>query len=413
MEPANIGRYRVIKKLGKGGMGIVLQAYDDMLKRNVAIKLPNETEPEDLSRLQEECKVLTRLQHHHIVEVFGSGSEPETPFYLVMEYVEGVTVEELLRQEGGRLDARRALKIALGVAEALAFAHRPPLRVIHRDIKPGNVLIRQSDQQVKLADFGLAAVLAERSGKTAIGTLAYMSPEQAAGRGADERSDLYSLGTLLYEMLTGQYPPRFALDPALPPSAVPGVTFPLAIRERLDWLVLGLLHRDPNQRVLQRAEEVATELQALLEGQPQRVSSARPARSSEQFFPPPTWAEPASKDSWHPPQWQPRQLPVPFGGSKGFAPDKANPSLNISCSVGLSFSAFCVGVFGWIYVLVLPPSDGTALIVEIGAVICAIGALMFAASAPEKDRLRLYVWGWLALGLAVLGLLLYPFGPLA
>jgi hypothetical protein len=70
-------------------------------------------------------------------------------------------------------------------------------------------------------------------------------------------------------------------------------------------------------------------------------------------------------------------------------------------------------VFGWIYVLVLPPSDGTALIVEIGAVICAIGALMFAASAPEKDRLRLYVWGWLALGLAVLGLLLYPFGPLA
>jgi serine/threonine protein kinase len=192
MERASIGRYRVVGKLGKGGMGRVIRAVDEGLVREVAIKLPNDSEPDDIRRLQQECDVLMQLQHHNIVQVYGSGNEPDLPFYLVMEFVDGVTVEQMLRRRGGPLEPRQALKIALAVAEALAYAHRPPLRVIHRDIKPSNVLIRASDGAVKVTDFGIAAVLAERSGRTVIGTPDYMPPEQAMGQGADERSDLYS-----------------------------------------------------------------------------------------------------------------------------------------------------------------------------------------------------------------------------
>jgi serine/threonine protein kinase len=276
-----IGRYRVIGRLGKGGMGTVLRAVDDNIPREVAIKLPNETDPEDIARLRQECEVLMQMQHHHIVEIYGSGSTAGAPFYIVMEYVEGMTVEGLLRQQGGRLEPSRALKIALGVAEALAYAHRPPLRVIHRDIKPSNVLIRGSDGGVKVTDFGIAAVLAERSGKTAIGTLFYMAPEQAMGLGVDERSDLYSLGAMLYEMLTGQRAPQLASAPAQPPSLLLGSMLPPAMSQRIDALVLGLLRADRTQRVPQSATGVVEELRALLEGRPARPMSGPQAGSGE------------------------------------------------------------------------------------------------------------------------------------
>ncbi len=275
MERAYIGRYRVVGKLGKGGMGTVIRAMDEGLMREVAIKLPNDSDPEDIQRLRQECDVLMQLQHHHIVQVYGSGSEPDLPFYIVMELVNGVTVEQMLRQQHRPLEPHQALKIALAVAEALAYAHRPPLRVIHRDIKPSNVLIRDSDGAIKVTDFGVAAVLAERSGRTAIGTLFYMAPEQATGQGVDERSDLYSLGAMLYEMLTGQRPPQLATAPATPPSNWLG-TLPQDMRARIDWLVLGLLRGDRNQRQPQRAADVVEELRALLENRPSRPLSSPP-----------------------------------------------------------------------------------------------------------------------------------------
>ena len=272
MEQEYIGRYRVIGRLGKGGMGTVVRALDEVRQREVAIKLPLDADPEVIRRLQRECDVLGQLQHHHIVQIYGSGNDPTVPFYIVMEYVDGTTVEDVLKQQGGPLEPRRALKIALAVAEALAYAHRPPLRVVHRDIKPANVMIRRSDDAVKVTDFGIASVLSERTGgKTAVGTLAYMAPEQATGRGIDERTDLYSLGALLYEMLTGHRPPQLAVSPARPPSAYLGSTLSSEMCRRVDRLVMGLLQAEPNHRMPQRAEEVVEELRALLENRPSRL----------------------------------------------------------------------------------------------------------------------------------------------
>lgn len=276
MEREYIGRYRVIGRLGKGGMGTVLRAMDEARQREVALKLPNDLESQTISRLRQECDVLMQLEHHHIVQVYGSGSDPDPalPFYIVMEFVDGTPLDELLLRNGGRLAARQSLKIALGVAEALAYAHRPPLRVIHRDIKPGNILIRRSDELVKVTDFGIAAVLAEKTGRTEVGTLAYMAPEQAMGKGVDERTDLYSLGALLYELLTGQRPPPLAATLAAPPSAARNtLTLSLDAVSRVDRLVLGLLVRDPNYRTPQRATDLVEELRALLDGRPARTLS--------------------------------------------------------------------------------------------------------------------------------------------
>jgi serine/threonine protein kinase len=198
-------------------------------------------------------------------------------------------VEQLLRQQPGhRLEPRRALEIAQSVAEALAYAHRSEQRIVHRDIKPANILIRRADNEVKVTDFGIAAVLAERAGNTAVGTMAYMAPEQSKGTGIDERADLYSLGALLYEMLTGQRPPQLAVSPAAPPSQVPGVALPQEMRERVDRLTLGLLERDPRRRSPGRAAAVAEEIRALLEGRPSplklvgQVADALPSQPTEQ-----------------------------------------------------------------------------------------------------------------------------------
>jgi serine/threonine protein kinase len=276
IERQYIGRYRVIGRLGAGGMGTVVRAMDEVRGREVALKLPNDVDAQTINFLQQECAVLSQLEHHNIVQVFGSGSDPDPdlPFYIVMEFVDGVTVEDLLHKQHGRLEPNRALKIALGVAEALAYAHKPPLRVIHRDIKPGNIMIRHSDEMVKVTDFGIAAVLSQRSGRTGVGTLAYMAPEQATGQGVDERSDLYSLGAMLYEMLTGQRSPQLASAPPRPPGAWLDGSLPPELRARIDRLVMGLLQPDREQRRPQRAADVAEELRAMLEGRPSRLTTS-------------------------------------------------------------------------------------------------------------------------------------------
>ncbi len=305
MLPKYIGRYRIIERLGQGGMGTVLRAEDEVQHRQVAIKLPNDTEPDTLRRLQQECEVLTQLQHHHIVQVYGSGSEPDLPFYIVMEYVDGVSVSSLVNPPGTRLEPRRALKIALGVAEALAYAHRSSLRVIHRDIKPANILLQRGTDTVKVTDFGIASVLSEQSARTAAGTLAYMSPEQASGVGADERTDLYSLGVMLYEMLTGQRPPQIASTPAIPPSGITGVALPPEMRDRVDRLVLGLLVNDRNRRTPQTAKELVEELRAIQEGRPARTGTS--TRGSAPYAP----TQRASAPPIPYPSQPPRSVPPP------------------------------------------------------------------------------------------------------
>jgi serine/threonine protein kinase len=326
MTQDHIGRYRIVGKIGTGGMGSVLRAVDEVRGRDVAIKVPLESDPQVIKRLRREYDVLAQLQHHNIVEIFGSGSDTDAPFYVVMEYVDGITVEEMLGQEGP-FETRRALQIALGVAEALAHAHRPPLRVIHRDIKPGNILVRRSDGMVKVTDFGIATVLSQSRGNTAVGTMAYIAPEQAMGQGADERSDLYSLGVVLYEMLTGQRPPQIAASAAAPPSTVPGSAIAPDLFDRVDRLVLGLLARDPGQRQPQTAAQVVEELRAMLEGRPSRLLSSNlgslPFESTQRSAStPPTTRYPAAPSSALPPvgtpsgylaerQAQPQPYPPP------------------------------------------------------------------------------------------------------
>ena len=201
-------RYQVVKKLARGGMATVYVAHDIRLSRTVAIKVMNEglgDTAEFTSRFDAEARAAAHLSHPNVVAVFDQGTDTGRP-YIVMEYVQGFTLRQLITREAP-MDPRRALDLIEPVAAALAAAHAAGL--IHRDIKPENVLI--SDRgQVKVADFGLArAVTAHTSASTnglVIGTVSYIAPELVTKGRADARSDVYSLGIVLYELLTGRKP---------------------------------------------------------------------------------------------------------------------------------------------------------------------------------------------------------------
>jgi eukaryotic-like serine/threonine-protein kinase len=205
------GRYALGAMLGAGGMAQVYRARDRVLQRTVAVKVlspPYDQDPDLVARFGREARAAAALSHPNIVAIFDSGSDGQL-HYLVMEYVEGETLAQVLRREG-TLAPGRAIEIARDVCQALAAAHA--LWLVHRDITPGNVLVSSSGL-VKVADFGIAKLAATKTltgDGTLLGTAAYLSPEQAQGRPVDERSDLYGLGCVLYELLTGA--PPFAGD---------------------------------------------------------------------------------------------------------------------------------------------------------------------------------------------------------
>ena len=225
---STLGPYEVLSAIGAGGMGEVYKARDTKLDRDVALKiLPDAfvNDPERLARFQREAKVLASLNHPNIAAIYGledegpsTGSGQATSPALVLEYVEGPTLQDRIAQ--GPIPIEDALPIARQIAEALEAAHEQG--IIHRDLKPANVKVR-SDGTVKVPDFGLAKALGgDAASATAdnsptmtmtaaatkmgviMGTAAYMSPEQAAGKAADRRSDNWSFGVVLWEMLTGQ-----------------------------------------------------------------------------------------------------------------------------------------------------------------------------------------------------------------
>ena len=211
------GRYELHRRLGRGGMAEVYLARDQLLDRPVAVKVlfpALATDQGFVERFRREAQAAANLQHPNIVSVFDWG-EANGTYFIVMEYVEGHTLAEMLRDEG-RLHPDRAAEITADIAAALGFAHRN--RVVHRDVKPGNVLITR-DGGVKVADFGIARALSDSTDQnltktgSVMGTATYFSPEQARGAAVDPRSDIYSLGCVLYEMTTGH--PPFTGDSAV------------------------------------------------------------------------------------------------------------------------------------------------------------------------------------------------------
>ncbi len=203
------GRYRLEGRLGFGGMSTVHLALDLRLERQVAVKLLAEHLAEDptfVSRFQREAQAAARLVHPNIVQVFDSGQDESTgQYFIVMEYIEGQSCAEILRDDGW-VDVDEAIAIIDQACEGLHYAHRHG--VVHRDVKPGN-LLRGREGDVKLADFGIAKAT-EQSSITQVGsvlgTAAYLAPEQARGEEAGPRADLYALGVVTYQMISGRLP---------------------------------------------------------------------------------------------------------------------------------------------------------------------------------------------------------------
>ena len=205
--PSHLGRYQVIAKLGRGGFGTVYKGYDSLLQRAVAIKVPNKqraTQPDYAKAYVEEGRTLTGLDHPHIVKVYDLGETEDGMPFVVYEYIEGGDLEQ--RMKKGRLPFSAAAEVAWVVADALHYVHLK--HRVHRDIKPGNILINGVGKPY-LADFGIA-IRDEDFGKGPefVGTLKYMSPEQARHEShrVDGRSDVFSVGVVLYELLTGRAP---------------------------------------------------------------------------------------------------------------------------------------------------------------------------------------------------------------
>jgi serine/threonine protein kinase len=211
-----ISHHQILEKLGEGRMGVVYKARDTHLDRFVALKiLPAEkvADPDRRRRFVQEAKAASALNHPHIVTIHDI-DEADGVHFIAMEYVDGKTLDQLIPRHGMRLN--EALKVAVQIADALAAAHEAG--IVHRDLKPGNLMMTEKGQ-VKVLDFGLAKLTekilpsAEDATLTAkpdteegkiLGTVAYMSPEQAEGKKVDARSDIFSFGSVLYEMVTGR-----------------------------------------------------------------------------------------------------------------------------------------------------------------------------------------------------------------
>jgi eukaryotic-like serine/threonine-protein kinase len=256
-----LDRYRIGEVLGEGGIGRVHAAYDTVLGRDVAIKSlrpARVSDPDLVERFRAEATNLARLDHPHVTTVFDL-IEHGRSLYIIMERVHGPTLEQMLRQRRTGLGVAKSIGIFGQAADGLAYAHSKG--VIHRDIKPANIMITSSGL-VKIMDFGIARLRDSqrmtRDGQI-IGTLAYMAPEQLRGEPADERSDLYSLAMVLYEMLTGSPPFKATSDQELFQAQLNAK--PRRLREllpgidpRIDAALSRALAKKPSQRFASVAE---------------------------------------------------------------------------------------------------------------------------------------------------------------
>ena len=276
-----ISHYKILEKLGEGGMGVVYKAQDTKLDRPVALKfLPEHVSvgSADLERFTQEAKAAAGLNHPNICTIHGI-EEAGGKNFIVMEFVDG----QMLQEKKAALSMKQALDIGIQIADGLAAAHEKG--IVHRDIKPENIMIRK-DGRVQIMDFGLAklrgASRLTKEGST-VGTAGYMSPEQVQGQETDHRSDIFSLGVLLYEMLTGQPPFKGVHETAISYEIVNVDSPPLSaikpeIPPDLDAIVLECLEKDPKERS-QSASQVAVDLKRYKrESSRQRASRITAAR---------------------------------------------------------------------------------------------------------------------------------------
>jgi serine/threonine protein kinase len=260
-------RYKIETLIGRGGMADVYRGTDTVLQRPVAVKILTERSDDVRKRFLREARAMALLNHRNIVGVYDAGEFGSTS-YIVMEFIDGRTLGDIPQTE---LTMHKAVRFFIDLFEALAFAHTKD--IIHRDIKPANIMVLK-DGTIKMMDFGLSrrttdASMATQAGEI-VGTIAYLAPERFLGKPADERSDLYSVGIVMYEIFTGDVPFKsenddlvsvifaHANDPPVPPRA----------RNRnipppLETIILKLLEKDPERRY-QTAKEVAADLRALL-----------------------------------------------------------------------------------------------------------------------------------------------------
>jgi len=281
-------RYRIIKKIASGGMADIYLGEDLKLKRKVAVKILSRNYAGDqnfVARFKSEAQILAKLKHHNIVDIYDWGKYDDL-YFIIMEYVDGISLRELIDRRGA-LDPETSTYLVIQICEALMSAHNNNL--IHRDIKPQNILIT-SEKKVKVTDFGIAKSLNTDITKTLniLGTAQYISPEQARGNVLDNRTDIYSLGVVFYEMLTGDTPFRgdtsvdislkhVSEKPAKPSSLI--IDIPL----KLDKIVMTCLEKDPGRRY-EDIEGLKRDLNNYLEGKPVLLGKSRKDRKRINVF---------------------------------------------------------------------------------------------------------------------------------
>jgi len=304
---ANLGeRYKVESLLGRGGMGAVYKVRDTELDKTFAIKVLNAALVSDSSsvkRFEQEARAASGLTQANLAAVYDYGIGRKGSPYIVMDYLDGVTLGDMLAKEGF-LDQPRALEIFIQTGEAIAHAHMKG--VIHRDIKPNNIIIEKGEAGtdfVKLVDFGIAKVMPTEVQRTQMtqtgeifGSPLYMSPEQCLGNKLDARSDIYEMGCVMYETLTGVAP--FAAENPIKTilrhinedaKPISKLSHDFAVSEALQLVVMHCLEREPGDRY-QTAAELLKDLEALRDGKPISVKPKKKAESASQKDPGKTFA---------------------------------------------------------------------------------------------------------------------------
>jgi serine/threonine-protein kinase len=346
------GRYRIERKLGAGGMADVYLAEDQELGRRVAIKILNGRHANDdqfIERFRREAKNAAALNHPNIVSIYDRGNAEDT-YYIAMEFLDGRTLKELIIGRGAA-PINVAIEYARQILSALRFAHRHG--IVHRDIKPHNVLV-DGEGRVKVTDFGIARAGTSQMTETGsiVGTAHYLSPEQAKGGEVDPRSDLYSLGIVLYELLTGktpfdgETPVEIAMKHLSTPPKPPSQLRPDIPRE-LDMVVMRALAKNPDERY-QSADEMEGDLERVARGA--RVSATTADTATQVLRSPAAAAAAASATGATmiaPPPASAAPPPAVIAEEEEYSEDGDRPLWPWLVAVGFVVAAVIAGFFVW------------------------------------------------------------------